>query len=263
MKFSICAETVFTDISFEDRLPKIKELGFDGIEFWASGDKNIDSLAKTTSELGFSIGVFSGQRAGTTFRPEDRESYIAEVKGNIEKAKKLNCKTLMLLTDPLESDGSVKETYPEIPFDKKVDETVETLKQLAAIAEENDINLVLEPLNTKVDHPGCFLSSSAVGFEIIERVNHPRMKLLYDIYHMTMMEDDAAAVIAEKVDQIGHIHIADAPGRHEPGTGNIDYPRLLNLLKEKNYSGFIGFEFFPKGDSTEALNAIKKLQDAL
>jgi hydroxypyruvate isomerase len=103
-----------------------------------------------------------------------------------------------------------------------------------------------------VDHPGYFLNHSSLGFELVRQVGSPSLQLLYDIYHMQVMEGNLIPTLTGNLDVIGHVHVADTPGRNQPGTGEINYPVVLGKLREAGYQGYVGFEFSPTVPSTEA-----------
>ena len=261
MNFCVCVETFFEGESLDSRLEKIAKHGWEWIEFWASGDKDISELQAALNKNRLQVSNFSGQRQGTSYLPGDRASYLSEIEANMKLAQSLGCERLMLLTDPLDENGHVADSHLEVSAREKIDGTITTLKELAPVAEKNDISLVLEPLNTRVDHPGYFLTSSEVGFEIIRNVDHPRIKLLFDAYHLRAMGEDVVKSARENLSWIGHVHVADEPGRHEPGTGSLPFHELLGVLKDGGYSGFVGFELFPKSDDESALRAMSKLID--
>ena len=164
----------------------------------------------------------------------------------------------MLLTNALNSDGSVAERFEEIPDDLKFKNVVSSLAELTRVTPD-DITLLLEPLNTLVDHPGYYLNNIDVAAEIVRQVGSPRLKILCDLYHFGVMGADLKAVISEHLSAIGHFHIADFPGRHEPGTGSADWPTLLRQIKALGYRGTVGFEFFPQEDAEAALGVIHDL----
>lgn len=122
-----------------------------------------------------------------------------------------------------------------------------------AAADELGITLLLEPLNTKVDHPGYTLAHSTQAFQIVRFVDSPRLRVLYDVYHMQIMEGNLMETMAANLDCIGHIHVADVPGRHEPGTGEINYRSIAAMLREQGYAGSVGLECVPRGDSWDAI----------
>ncbi len=132
------------------------------------------------------------------------------------------------------------------------------IKQASKIVEEGNIILVLEPLNTLVDHPGYFLDSAKEGAKIIREINHPNIRLLYDIYHMQIMEGNIISTIEKNVDIIGHFHAAGVPGRHELYLGELNYLNIIKRIDELGYEGYIGLEYFPSIDSEESLRKTKE-----
>ena len=125
--------------------------------------------------------------------------------------------------------------------------------------EGSEVMVVLEPLNVLVDHRGYFLSSSEESFRIIEAVGSANVKLLYDVYHQQITEGNLISTIEKNIRKIGHFHIADVPGRHEPGTGEINYANVIRKIAESEYNGFIGLEYRPLRTSEESLAYIKGL----
>ena len=128
------------------------------------------------------------------------------------------------------------------------------------IPERNRLVIEIVPGGAeRLDHRGCFLNSSRMGFEIIRQVHSPQVKLLYDIYHMSMMGEDVMAEIESNLNLIGYFHVADVPGRHQPGTGKIAYRAIADWLKRARFRGFIGMEFFPHGPAEIAARAAKEI----
>ena len=259
IRFSICTEMIFPELSFEEKIEKIAEAGFEGVEFWDWKNKPLDRVIPQCAELGVGITNMSGQRGGSLLDPAEFEIYRGEVAASIEIARKISCDNLMLLTNPLGANGDVLNTYPDISPQRKRTNCEDALSQLASPAAEHDINLLVEPLNTVIDHPGYWLDDADSAFELIRAVDHPRVRLLYDLYHIHAMGRDVYKDIEGNLDLIGYFHAADFPRRHEPGTGEMDYPAILHLLDSLDYEGCIGFEFSPAGSSDEALETIRLL----
>jgi hydroxypyruvate isomerase len=176
---------------------------------------------------------------------------MSEMEQVFAAAAQVNCSRIMMLSDVLRTDGSAA-PLPTRSAAEKIESLVKNLNALAKRAEALNVTLLLEPLNTALDHRGCFLNTSAVGIEIVKRVNSPNVKLLYDIYHMSMMGEDALAEIEKGLEWIGYLHVADQPGRHQPGTGRINYRAVNTLLKRAKYEGFIGMEFSALGPDEQA-----------
>jgi hydroxypyruvate isomerase len=262
MKFSICLEMIYPDLDFAKRAVKVRDKGFSAVEFWAWTDKDLAALQRLTGE-GLRIATFSGQRKSSLLSPQDWDIYRGEVEAAIPVAKRLGCDRLMLLTQELLPDGSGRPASPHLSRPEQRATIVRGLKALAPIAERDKITLLLEPLNVLVDHPGYFLDSGREGFAIVEEVASPRVRLLYDIYHLEVMERNSTDVLLSHLPLVGHIHIADVPGRHEPGTGELDFLKILRAVGEEGYPGAVGFEFSPRAGSDEALDRILELRDRL
>ena len=111
----------------------------------------------------------------------------------------------------------------------------------------------MEPLNTLVDHKGYFLPSTREGLDIVDDVDRPEIRLIYDIYHSAVMGEDTPGVIGDRVDRISHVHLADHPGRHEPGSGGIDLVKRVQWLVANGYEGALGLEYKPSRPTSVGL----------
>jgi len=262
VKFSICLEMIYPDLDFAARAVKVRDKGFSAVEFWAWTDKDLDAFQHLIGE-GLRIATFSGQRKGSLINPEDWEQYRREVEGAIPVAKRLACDRLMLLTQELLPGGYGRPAPPHLGRAEQRASVIRGLRALAPMAEREKITLLLEPLNIRVDHPGYFLDSGREGFAIIQEVGSPRVRLLYDIYHLEVMQRNSTDVLLAHLPLVGHIHIADVPGRHEPGTGELDFFKILRAVGEGGYTGAVGFEFSPSAGSDEALDRILALRQRL
>ncbi len=164
-------------------------------------------------------------------------------------AKRLNVPAVVLASGPI---------LPDVPRSVHHHAMVHNLRAAAPLAEDAGVTLILEPLNTRVDHPGLYLDSTAEGLDIIEEVDRPGVKLLYDMYHSTAMGELPEEVLGDRIHLVGHVQVADSPGRREPGSGNIDWPQYMRILKAKGYAGAIGLEYRPTGDSLESIRLTYK-----
>lgn len=245
---------LFTDRPFLERLGIASRLGYRAIEFWDWRDKDLPALADATARLGLTIAAMSGNRQHGLIDPDTRAGLLEEMDQVFATAAQLNCRRIMMLSDVLLEDGSAAPT-PARPAEEKIKILTENLTVLADRAGPVDLTLLLEPLNTALDHRGCLLDNSALGVEIVRRVNSPQVKLLYDIYHMSMMGEDILTEIRKNLPWIGYFHVADLPGRHQPGSGRIDYQAVNTLLKQAEYEGFIGMEFSALGPDEQAAKA--------
>jgi hydroxypyruvate isomerase len=155
-------------------------------------------------------------------------------------ARDLGCPTLFV-TSGNERAGSTRQ--------EQHDAIVAGLRAVAPSAEGAGVTIVLEPLNILVDHAGCFLASSDEGAAIVQEMDSPAIRLLFDIYHQQVTEGNVSARLEAYRDLIGHIHIAGVPGRHEPGSGELHYPFLMAQLRAWPYTKYVGLEYKPVGSS--------------
>ena len=251
MEFSCCIEMIYTQYPFLERFRKAKEAGFDYVEFWNWIDKDIDAIEKTMKEVGIRVATFQGSIRGVMVDKNDRDVYIEDMKKSIAVAKRLGAKAIFCMSDIMQEDRSVKPHAYEISPEEMRENTISVLKELAPFAEEAGIMLVIEPLNTLVDHANYSLFSSKEGIEIVKAVNSPNVRLLYDAYHMQIMEGNIIDTIRNNWQYFGHFHIADVPGRNQPGVGELNYNNILKELKSTGYKGIVGFEFSPVGKADE------------
>jgi hydroxypyruvate isomerase len=135
----------------------------------------------------------------------------------------------------------------------------DTLKDVAKLAKQYDILCNLEALNITTDHVGNYLRNTQMAAEMIRLIDSDKLRILYDVYHMQLNEGSLIDTITEYIDTIGHMHIADAPGRHEPGTGEINYANIMKQLTKLNYTGIVGSELFPEHDTATAVKAIMSI----
>lgn len=250
MKYSCCIEMLFTEYEFTERIYKAKEAGFDCVEFWCWDNKDIAAVKRALAETGMEVAIMQGNLEGRMVDRHDKALYLAGVAQSVEVARELGVKNLFLMSDIMNDDRSVKEAPYPISAEQKTAATIDILKELIPIAEANDITFVIEPLNTLVDHKGYSLCHSSPGAEIIRAVGHPRIGLLYDAYHMQIMEGNIIDSIKANYDTFGYFHIADVPGRCQPGTGELNYVNIIKALKETGYDKYTGFEFEARGASS-------------
>jgi hydroxypyruvate isomerase len=261
MKLSVCAVTVYGDLKLTERAEAIMRHGISNIELWGLTGLDIDELEKSSKAVGWRAAGFCGNQDNALIDPEKRQGFMAELRRSVGVAKRLGSSNIAVLTDQM--DPQARPIPPTRPMsrDQKLLSYYEGLSQAVRLAEDEDVNLLIEPLNTKVDHQGYFLSNTAMGFEIIRGINSPRLKMLYDSYHMQIMEGNLIKTIEQNLDAISEIHVADVPGRHEPGTGEVNYRNIIRMLKANGYKGYIGLECWPAEDSDKAIKAFLELFD--
>ena len=188
-----------------------------------------------------------------------REDGFDFVRESIAAARKVGARSLTIHSNGLGEGGTVINSYPELSDTVKLCAMFHTLLECARIAEESGVQINLEPLNTSVDHVGNYLRTTQMAAEMIRLIGSPMLGVLYDVYHMQLNEGSLCEHILAHGRQFGHVHIADVPGRHEPGTGEINYPKVISCLEEAGYTGLVGFELIPRASTAEAVKAIMRL----
>ncbi|MBS3763625.1 MAG: TIM barrel protein [Planctomycetes bacterium] len=246
---SICIEMIFNEVDFYERPARAAELGFSAIEFWGAGDKDLSRLKNICDESDVEVAAFLGPAGVNFVEKEKPEDVIDAMKDAVKAARELNTDTLIV---------TVGNEQPGISKEQQMRNIIENLELCAPIAEKAGLKLAIEALNTLVDHQGYFLDRTIDGVTLVEEVGSPAVGLLYDIYHMQIMEGNLIETIRRNVSDFNHVHVADVPGRHEPGTGEINYRNVFQALDEAGYTGYCGFEFKPLDNSDDALACARK-----
>lgn len=235
MHYSVCAPAVFNGVALPDAIRKAHAAGAEVCEFWSWWDQDLDAVAAALEETGVKLATICTKFISLT-DPSKREEYKEGLRESIAAAKKLNCS--MLISQVGQDTGA--------PREEQHKSIVDGLKECAPMLEEAGVTLVVEPLNTYVDHKGYYLYSSLEGFDIVREINSPNVKLLYDIYHQQIMEGQLIANITPNIDLIAHFHVAGVPGRHEPlDEQEVNYPAVFAAIKKLGYKGALGLEYFP------------------
>jgi hydroxypyruvate isomerase len=247
-RFSANLSMLFGEHEFLDRFDAAARAGFRGIEYLGPYDHAPEVVAARLSKNGLTQVLFNlppgdwgkGER-GIAVLPDRVDEFRRGVDTAITYATALGCGQVNCLAGI---------APPGIDRAELEDVFVENLAYAAGKLKEAGILLIVEPINTR-DIPGFFLNYSRQALALIDRVGSDNLQLQYDIYHMQIMEGDLARTIAANLGRIGHIQIADNPGRNEPGTGEINFPYLFEHVDRIGYAGWIGAEYRPKA-GTEA-----------
>ena len=251
VRFSVCIEMLLTEYPFAERARVAAGLGFGAIEFWLPDEKGKDMKAvrQVTHDYGIAVSNIvvnsnAGDIGGSLVKARDKSTYLKRLKKTIEIAHMLDCEKMITCSG---------NTLKGLSRQRQTRNMTLTLKEGCRMAEREGITLLLEPLNTIVDHPGYFVDSARLGFEIVRDVGSPNLKLVYDIYHMQMMEGNILQTIERNLKSIAHIHCAGAPGRHELDLVELDYRNILKKIDELGYNGLVGLEYHPTVSSEESL----------
>jgi hydroxypyruvate isomerase len=256
LTYAVNVEMTWSKLPFIARLEKVAEAGFSHYEFWPWRNKNIDLIARANREFGLTTAQFSAWPKrfdqGIT-DPARRDEFVADIKAAVDVAKRLNVKKLCVVAGE-ETAGLSREDQTHAVID--------SLKAGAAVVAPAGITLILEPLNTLVDHPGQLIVTSEHAARVIRSVGSPNVKMLFDVYHQQISEGNLSGNLRKYKDLIGYIQIADHPGRHEPGTGEINYAHVLHTIHDIGYRDPIGLELQPKTDPATAFKAVRKADAA-
>ncbi len=249
-RFAVNIEMWWKNLPFLERINQAAALGFPAVEFWPWKEKDISAIARASTELGISIAQFTawGFRPGLN-DPANHRQFVQAIKDGCQVAKQLNC-PMMTVVGGDDQPGMTQEQMHE--------NIIAGLKQAAPIAEDNDVMLILEPMNIRVDHKGHCLYGSAPAIHICEEVGSTHVKINWDLYHMQITEGDLCGHLREgfKAGQIGYLQLADHPGRNEPGTGEVHYNRVLREAYDLGYRGFVGLECRPLDTELEAARRV-------
>ena len=254
IKLSVCIEMIFADRPFGERIDCVAEAGLGAFEFWDWPTKDISLINERRQPHNLEVAAFIMEPRGCLVNADADAELRQGISCSIATAQILGCQNLIVLVGRESSALSRQEQHDNI---------VHGLKQVAPLAEDAGVTLLIEPLNVIVDHAGFYLSSSQEAFQIVEEVNSPNVKVLFDIYHQQVSEGNLIANITEHLDLIGYLHAADVPGRHEPGTGEINYAKVMRQVSEAGYNGYVGLEYQPSGDSFRSLRAITEIVAAV
>jgi len=248
MKYSICIGA-YPGKDAVYHLEKAKENGFDGLEYyawWELGD--LKQLAAEQERIG--VGLSATCTKFISLVDESlRDAYLEGVRQSIEACRILGVKSVISQTGN-EIEGLSRDVQRET--------MIETLKRCAPLFEDAGIVLEVEPLNGLVDHAGHFLQRSDESVGVIDRVGSPNVKLVFDVYHQQITEGNVIRNATGYVDRINHYHIADNPGRKQPGTGELNYVNILRAIKNTGFDGFVGIECGYTIDTDAALRQFKE-----
>lgn len=249
---SVCAEMVFLELPFIERVKRIHQLGF-GVELWDWQNKDIPALAATGARFTSMTGYLSGNFT------DDREiaSLLASAEVSLGVAEQLGCPSLNLHGTGLDEKGLPVKPV-EVVTGAMWLKAASTLEKLAAMAERAGKVFTLENLNTAVDHPGTPFAKASEVLALVEAVNSPHLRINLDLYHAQIGEGNLIELVKRAGSAIGEIQVADVPGRQEPGTGEINYRAIANALRAMNYQGVVAMEGWASGDSETALMRFKE-----
>lgn len=249
-RFAANIEMWWGELPFLERIRQAAAFGFPAIEFWDWHGQDIDAVAKLVRELRIEVSQFTawGFVPGLN-DPANHAAFVAAIRDGCAVAKKLGAKAMCVVGGNDRPGVSQVEMHAHI---------TEGLKRAAKIAEDSDVTLILEPMNIRVDHKGHCLYGSAPAIAICRAVGSTHVKINWDLYHLQVTEGDLCGHLREGIAHIGYVQLADVPGRNEPGTGEVNYTRVLQELEHLEYRGYVGVECSPRSSEIEAALALHR-----
>jgi len=251
-QLSVCAEMVFLDLPFVERVQRIHQLGF-GVEIWGWTNKDIDALAATGARFTSMTGYISGNLTDD----EEIAQLLQSAEASLAVAARLNCPALNLHGTGLDDKGLPVKPV-EVVTGAMWLKAADTLRKVAQLGERAGRVFTLENLNLPVDHPGTPFALAADTLALVEAVNSPVLKMNLDLYHAQIGEGNLIELIRRCGAAIGEIQVADVPGRQQPGTGEINYRAIARALHEVGYQGTVAMEGWASGDSSAALQQFRE-----
>jgi len=252
MKISICVDALWPQIPCEKAVKHAFGSGASAIEFWSWWDKNLPAVKNACDERGVAVAAIC-TRFYSLVDGLKQEDYLRGLQETVDVAKMLKCRTII---------SQVGNELDQIPREEQRCQLVDGLRKAADLLSSQEIQLVIEPLNTKIDHKGYFLWSSSEAAQIIREINSPHVKMLFDIYHQQVMEGDILHHIRDNLDLIGHMHCAGVPGRHSLLQSELNYEYVFKAVMEMGYEGYMGLELFTDTPEAEIWNWCGKRNNA-
>ena len=250
--------------TFEQKLETAAAAGCQSTELvgehvgWSGAEADrIKRLARSL-KLGFDTIIATpdwAKRPVSMVVPEQRENFLKDVRDAIVWSQKLECPQIILMSGNEVPGKTRDEQYACL---------LEGTKRAGDLAAKAGVTLIVEPLNNKVNHKGFFLTTCVEGLKLVKEVNNPHVKLLFDLYHEQVQIGNVTRTAIEAAPHVAVYHVADNPGRNDPGTGEMNYDNIYRAIKKTGYSRYITMEYLPLADQTASLTkAVKEMRAAL
>ncbi|NNG71811.1 TIM barrel protein [Rhizobium laguerreae] len=245
-RYSACIEWLFAEEgdSFPDRIRRAHAAGLTAIEFWRWTDKDLDAIEAALKETGLAVSSLVAEPMIALTDAANRQAWLKGLTESVAVAKRLGAPVLI---------AQAGDDLPGLSRKEQRRALTETLRAGADILKGSGVRLGVEPLNIRIDHVGYFLDSTREGLDIIDYVARSEIGIVYDIYHSAVMDERTEEVLTGRLDRIIHVHVADHPGRNEPGSGSIDLARRLGWIFANGYDGAVGLEYRPTRPGADAV----------
>ncbi|MHB0857303.1 MAG: hydroxypyruvate isomerase family protein [Anaerolineae bacterium] len=249
-KLSVCVEMFWRDLPYEERIARIARLGFAAFEFWGWKNKNLSAIQEAAARHNLSVAALCLEPGAGLIRRSFEAELVQGMQETAAVAARLGCRTIISTTGNTLDDETYEITRRRV---------VRNLRAVARVAEDHGLTVVIEPLNTLVDHHGYWLTHMAQAIDIVQEVGSPAVKILMDLYHQQIMEGNLIANLTAGIAEIGHFHTAGVPGRHELVGGELDYRALFQAIDATGYTKYVGLEYSPTIDTDASLRQALEL----
>jgi hydroxypyruvate isomerase len=246
-------ELLFTEAGEDagDRVRAAAAAGFDAVEMWFSTDKDLDSLAKALADTGVQLtSLLAGPRMGFTFPGTDLAPAHEGLDVAVEHALRLGCPRIVLASGV---------GFPGMNRQRNHQVIIDMYGEAIGRHSGSDVDFILEPVNSRVDHPGALTDRTEDAVYVARAIGSDRFGILYDLYHSIAQGEDPATELANAAGLVKYVQLADVPGRGEPGSGTVDWPAQLAVLRASGYDGPIGLEYFPTVESAKSVEYIRSV----
>ncbi|RRA49129.1 TIM barrel protein [Acidipila sp. EB88] len=251
VRFSFMLWALAKQASFDRCVEMVAEAGYNGVELTGEFQKwspqETQRIMTRMRGLGLVVDAMSGVKAGFAV-PEESTSFLQQLQVQIDDARKLECPQIILLSG---------RRVAELELAKQRQVAIDTLKEAADMAAKHHVQIVIEPIDP-LENPTIFLQTVSDGFEITRAVGRDNVKVLYDFYHEQRAFGNLIEKLQKNIDMVGLVHIADVPGRHEPGTGEVAYAQIYKALAAAHYDKFIAMEYYPTTEPVASLTRARK-----
>jgi len=258
VKHSISLKFMWSDRALPERATRAAEHNFDLVELWDWRNEPVDDLAAACRDAGIGIAGFFGHSHGGLRDPSQRDDVLASLAESVEVAERVGATQLHMFSDDIGFDSVIAKP-PPLAWQSQWQSCLDGLRECVALVEGKGINLVLESINT-VFVPGYFLSHAGQSLALCRAIDHPQVTMFFDCFHQQLVAGRLIENLLAALPWTQAVHIADVPGRHQPGTGEINFYGIKRVLEDRGYDRQLTFETVPKdGDSEAAVTAIKQV----
>jgi hydroxypyruvate isomerase len=260
MKRSVSIKFMWADLPWAERVRRAAAAGFDRVELWDWREPDdIDELAAVAQESGIEIAGFFGHHQGGLANPDDLELVLASLAEAVAVAERVGAEQLHVFSDGMRRPEGHVTKPPPITRDERQEAAIEGLRQCVKLIEGKPMELCVESINT-VFVPGYFLADSDMAVALCREVGHPQVTMFFDCFHQQLVGGRLTDHLLHALPWTSSVHIADVPGRHQPGAGEINFRHIRRVLETAGYDRQLTFEVIPRdGDSEAAVAAIHEV----